>query len=148
MMAATATRPTEWCTPDGRIQWGSLQQGYEIEREQGEDHQCIDQRVRTGVGFEPLVQFATAVQDQPRLFAAEIFEGMSPGVLPGHFQLIEMNFHGSTSRLCCPDFANPFAQGSVQTFNLLHGVAVTMGDNFIRQMPVGSLEPEHFRLQH
>src|SRR5258708_25748625 len=64
---------------------------------------------------------------------------MSPGILPGHFQLIEMNLHGWTSRLCCPDFANPFAQGSVQTFDFLNGMAITLGDNFIRHVPVSPL---------
>jgi hypothetical protein len=51
-------------------------------------------RVRTGMRLEPLIQFAPAVQDQPRLFAAEIFEDVFSGVLPGHSQLIEMNVHG------------------------------------------------------
>src|SRR6202043_36607 len=108
----------------------------EVECKQGENHECIDQRVGAGMGFEPLVQFTTAVQDEPRLFAAEIFEGMSSRVLPGHFQLIEMNLHGWTSRLCRSDFANSLAQSSVQTFDFFHGVAIALGDNFIRQVPV------------
>ena len=93
-MAATTTRPVRGRPLDDKIQRGSCKQGYEIKRQQGDDHQCIDQRVRAGMGLEPLVQFATALQDQPGLFAAEIFEDMSAGVFPGHSQLIEMNVHG------------------------------------------------------
>jgi len=83
-MAARTTRPERGRPPDDKIQRGSCKRTTKSNASRETITNALIKRVRQGMALNHLYNSRPPVQDQPHLFAAEIFEDVSSGILPGH----------------------------------------------------------------